>query len=218
MTAIVASHASGAVLTPPDTLIIDKKIANDTVIVFFLLVAALLRTYNYDSGVYEGVWRWSYQGKLLMNRNVKRWAQMSLCALFFTCMACQGGETQQADEVADVDKKSQAMNKSTQHVPPPEISMDQQIKGAVTDLAARTGVATDAITVREARAVQWSSGAMGCPKPGMNYTQALVPGVRLLLEAKGEVYYYHGRNGRKLFYCPAGRAQAPAYGQGLDVM
>ena len=133
-------------------------------------------------------------------------------------MACQGSEKQQADEMADVDKKSQAMNKDAPYVRSPEISMDQQIKGAVTDLVARTGVAADAITVREARSVQWSSGAMGCPKSSMNYTQALVPGVRLLLEAKGEVYYYHGRNGRKLFYCPAERAQAPAYGQGLDVM
>ena len=154
----------------------------------------------------------------MMNRNVKRWAQMSLYTLFFTCMACQGSEKQQADETADVDKKSQAMNKNAQHVRPPEISMDQQVKGAITDLAARIGVAEDTIKVKGARSVQWSSGAMGCPKPGMNYTQALVPGVRLLLEVKGEVYYYHGRNGRKLFYCPAGRAQAPAYGQGLGMM
>ena len=153
-----------------------------------------------------------------MNRNVKRWAQMSLCTLFFTCMACQGSEKQQAEEMADVDKKSQAMNKNAQHVRPPEISMDQQVKGAITDLATRIGVAEDTIKVKGARSVQWSSGAMGCPKPGMNYTQALVPGVRLLLEANGDVYYYHGRNGRKLFYCPAGRAQAPAYGQGLDIM
>lgn len=153
-----------------------------------------------------------------MKQNVTRWAHASLCTLFFACLACQDSEKQPTDEKTDVDRKPQAMNTNTQHVRPPQMSMDQQIKGAIEDLAARTGVAADAITVREAGAVQWRSGALGCPKPGMNYTQALVPGVRLLLEAKGEVYYYHGRNGRKLFYCPAGRAQAPASGQGLDIM
>jgi len=153
-----------------------------------------------------------------MNGNVRRWSQVGLWTLLFACMACQGGETQQADEVEGVDKESQTMNKNEQHVRPPEISMGQQIKGAVADLASRTGVDTEAITVREARAVQWGSGAMGCPKPGMNYTQALVPGMRLLLEANGTVYYYHGRKGRPLFNCPAERAQAPTYGQGMEVM
>lgn len=110
------------------------------------------------------------------------------------------------------------MTKGEQNTQPAEISMEQQIKMAIADLAIRVGVAAEDIIVREARSVQWSSGALGCPKPGMNYTQALVPGMRLLLETNGTVYYYHGRNGRDLFYCPAGRAQAPAYGPGLDVM
>lgn len=153
-----------------------------------------------------------------MNRKTKRLTQLSLCTLIFVCTACQSNESQQADEVKDANRKSQAEGKNDQHVRPAKLSMDQQIKAAITNLATRTGVAADAITVREAHAVRWSSGAMGCPKPGINYTQALVPGVRLLLEAKGEVYYYHGRNGRNLFYCPAGRARAPAYGQEPDVM
>jgi hypothetical protein len=153
-----------------------------------------------------------------MKRKTERLVQVSLLILIFTCSACHGSETQQAVEVESMDRKSQEMNENKQHTQPAEISMDRQIKDAIEDLATRVGVAADAITVREARSVQWRSGAMGCPKPGMNYTQALVPGVRLLLEANGTVYYYHGRNGRKLFYCPAERAQAPAYGPGLDVM
>ena len=153
-----------------------------------------------------------------MNRNAKRWVQVCLGALFFTCMACQGNGTQHAGDVEGVDKEPQTMNKNEQHVHPPENSMGQQIEGAMADLAARTGVAKDAITVIEARSVKWGSGAMGCPKPGMSYTQALVPGIRLLLQANETVYYYHGRKGSPLFICPAERAQAPSYGQEADVM
>ncbi len=101
---------------------------------------------------------------------------------------------------------------------PGDISTDQQIKDAVKDLATRINVAEDAITIKAARSVQWRSGALGCPKPGMNYTQALVPGMQLLLEANGTVYHYHGGTGKSLFYCPAERAEAPAYGQGQEVM
>src|SRR5687768_12109096 len=44
------------------------------------------------------------------------------------------------------------------------------------DAATRTGVARDAITVVEAEATTWPNGALGCPSPGVAYTQALVVG------------------------------------------
>ena len=110
------------------------------------------------------------------------------------------------------------MSERDKHVRPADISMDEQINGAMTDLATRIGVTEDSIRVKEARSVQWSSGAMGCPKPGMNYTQALVPGMLLLLEVNGTIYHYHGSDGRSLFHCPSDRVRAPAYGQGQEVM
>ena len=96
--------------------------------------------------------------------------------------------------------------------------LDQKVATAVADLAVRISVADDAITVREARAVNWGSSAVGCPKDGMNYTQAIVPGVLLLLEADGKIYRYHGGNRGQLFYCPDDRAEAPAYGPGQEFM
>ena len=153
-----------------------------------------------------------------MNQKTKRLTQRCLFTLIFACTACQNSETQEADNVEDADKKPVAVSEPDRHVRPAEISMEEQIKGALTDLAARTGVAEDTIKVREARSVQWGSGAMGCPKPGMNYTQALVPGVLLLLEVNGTIYHYHGKSGRSLFSCPAERVQAPVYGQGQEVM
>lgn len=153
-----------------------------------------------------------------MNRKTKRWTHLGLYTLILISSACQNHEPQEAAVVEVGDKNPNVTGKSNMGGAPEELSMDQQIKDAIADLAGRTGVAVDAITVKEARAVQWSSGAMGCPKPGMNYTQALVPGIRLLLEAEGTIYYYHGGRQTSLFNCPAERAEAPAYGPGQEIM
>lgn len=154
-----------------------------------------------------------------MNPHVKRWTQLSLCTFFLACTACeQNASLQAAGEVGGADNKTPAINTSEINTIPDDKTMDMQIADAVTDLAARISVATDAIAVKEARSVQWGSGAMGCPKPGMNYTQAIVPGVLLLLDVNETIYHYHGREGRSLFYCPAARVRAPAYGRGLEVM
>jgi len=72
---------------------------------------------------------------------------------------------------------------------------------AAADLAERLGVAVTEIIVNEVETVTWRTGALGCPQPGMSYTQALVPGVRLILEHGGDLYYYHGTSANDLFYC-----------------
>jgi hypothetical protein len=94
----------------------------------------------------------------------------------------------------------------------------EQVAFAISDLAQRTGLAEKAITVKEARSVTWGSAAVGCPREGMSYTQAIVPGVLLLLEASGTIFRYHGREGRQPFYCPDERADEPAYGPGKEFM
>lgn len=59
---------------------------------------------------------------------------------------------------------------------------------------------------------------MGCPEKGHEYTQAIVPGILILLEADGEIYRYHGRAGGNVFYCPNDRAKAPGFGPGEEFM
>lgn len=56
-----------------------------------------------------------------------------------------------------------------------------------TDLAER-GVTTDAIEVVSVRSVTWNDGSLGCPKPGRSYTQALVPGLQVIVSADGHHY------------------------------
>jgi hypothetical protein len=56
----------------------------------------------------------------------------------------------------------------------------------LADAAERTGVDVDDIEVVQAEAVTWSDGSLGCPEPGMVYTQALVDGYHVIVEAGGE--------------------------------
>lgn len=65
------------------------------------------------------------------------------------------------------------------------------VETAQRDLAARLGLAVDRIEVEDVEAVQWPDGAMGLPEPGMMYTQAIVPGYRVILAAQGRRFSYH---------------------------
>ncbi len=77
------------------------------------------------------------------------------------------------------------------------------------DLAKRLHLSPDQISLEQAVDVTWPDGAMGCPQPDSYYTQALVPGYRLIFNAGGNRHHYHGQHGKPPFYCPADRAGQP---------
>ncbi len=91
------------------------------------------------------------------------------------------------------------------NTPPPlagsgEVPADK-VAAAIADLARRTGADPAAITIVSAEAVTWNDGALGCPQPGMAYTQALVDGYRLILSLNGVTYAYHAAVRGDVFYC-----------------
>ncbi|GAB2650607.1 hypothetical protein [Kribbella swartbergensis] len=75
------------------------------------------------------------------------------------------------------------------------------VEQAKADLAKRLGVDAAQVTVISSTEVTWPDGSLGCPEPGMNYTQALVPGSRIILEAGGKQYHYHSGGTRPPFLC-----------------
>ena len=83
----------------------------------------------------------------------------------------------------------------------PPASDEFPIDLAVADLADRTGITADDITVVSAESVVWNDGSLGCPQPGESYTQALVPGYRIVLEADDTNFVYHGADGGDPFLC-----------------
>lgn len=78
---------------------------------------------------------------------------------------------------------------------------DDPLAQAVAALAEQTNVAPSEIDVVAYEQVTWRDGSLGCPQPGMMYTQALVDGYRIVLRALGKDVSYHGQTGKPPFRC-----------------
>lgn len=90
-------------------------------------------------------------------------------------------------------------------------------EAALVDASQRTGRPRSEWSVVSAEAVTWRNGALGCPQPGLLYTDALVPGYRIVIEGAGQRLDYHaGAQGAPLL-CPADRAEEPAPGESHGV-
>jgi hypothetical protein len=88
-----------------------------------------------------------------------------------------------------------------------EAALPRHIQAALADAARRTGIEVAALKVASAERVTWLDGSLGCPEPDVMYTQALVPGYRIRIEAGGETLDYHaGTRGAPLL-CPPAHAR-----------
>ena len=96
--------------------------------------------------------------------------------------------------------------------PPPAAGAELQtlVRAVSEDAARRSGLDASRVRVLEAGPVTWSDGALGCPAPGRFYTQALVPGFRVQVEAGGQRFDYHANARGEWSLCPADRARPPA--------
>ncbi len=77
--------------------------------------------------------------------------------------------------------------------------------------AAHSGVPIEQLEVIKADGVTWSDGSLGCPEPGMFYTQALVDGYWVIIGADGEELDYR-LNTRGFFRLCAGGGVPPGAG------
>jgi hypothetical protein len=85
----------------------------------------------------------------------------------------------------------------------------QSIVEAAKQDAVSHGVLAQAITVQSALRVTWRDGSLGCPVRQMQYTQALVPGWRVILRAGDQTFDYHAATNGQLLLCPPERATEP---------
>lgn len=94
--------------------------------------------------------------------------------------------------------------------PEPEDKASQAlISKARTDLAKRLAVEPDEIHFIKFKPVVWPDGGLGCPRPGMVYTQVQQDGVLIRFEVRGRRYDYHGGAGRDPFLCENPPADLP---------
>ena len=78
------------------------------------------------------------------------------------------------------------------------------LESILKDLSARSGVALDNISVFQAQELVWNDGSLGCPKPGVLYTHALVNGFQIILKIGDQMYDYHASESGYYFLCESG--------------
>ena len=83
---------------------------------------------------------------------------------------------------------------------------------AVDDLAARLDIDPGEITPLSGVLVVWSDSTLGCPQPGMQYTQVPVDGSVIELGTSGRVYRYHTGGSTTPFLCDQPLTQKPSSG------
>lgn len=91
---------------------------------------------------------------------------------------------------------------------PDGVAERPEVRDAVAAEAQRRGVDVSAVTIAGWADVTWPDGSLGCPEPGMMYTQALVPGHQLVLEVDGELASYHAARDEPFSYCASPTAPA----------
>jgi len=75
------------------------------------------------------------------------------------------------------------------------------VERARSHLAAALACAPADIAVAAVEPVVWNDGSLGCPKPGMFYTQATVPGFKVTFTYAGQRYRYHTDRRRNVVPC-----------------
>ena len=81
-------------------------------------------------------------------------------------------------------------------------ALAEMIEAALDDAANRSTTARADIRVLSEEAVTWSDGSIGCPKPGMMYTQVLTPGYHVVVEAEDAEYDYRASaKGGRVRWC-----------------
>ena len=89
---------------------------------------------------------------------------------------------------------------------PPATSGGSSLPASITDpivadAATSLGVEPSAVTIVEAKTESFSDGSLGCPEPGMMYTQAIVDGYQVIVEANGTQLDYRGSAPGKFRIC-----------------
>ena len=97
--------------------------------------------------------------------------------------------------------------------PPVDAPADAQtvLSAVMNDAARRSGVPVARLRASAVQAVTWPDGALGCPLPDRAYTQALVPGWRIVVAVPDAppLTYHASRRGAWVWCAKPGAPLAP---------
>jgi hypothetical protein len=78
---------------------------------------------------------------------------------------------------------------------------EEVLNPIMADVTERAGAEPAEIEVARSQSVTWNDGSLGCPKPGMFYTQALVDGYWVVLSYQGQEFDYRVNDRGAFFLC-----------------
>jgi hypothetical protein len=81
----------------------------------------------------------------------------------------------------------------------------QILEPILKEAASLASVPREQLVIERAERVVWNDGSLGCPEPGMMYTQALVNGYWVVIGAAGQTYDFRVGRGGSFRLCPPGR-------------
>jgi len=83
-------------------------------------------------------------------------------------------------------------------------------ESVLAEAARLSGDPADEIATVRAEPAVWPDGSLGCPRPDEMYTQALVDGYWVVLEADGVPYDFRVRSDGTFKLCPQSESTDPA--------
>ena len=122
-----------------------------------------------------------------------------------------GAVTMPAETMYAMQTQPDDMPRDPPLLDPASSEAQKLIEKATADLAQRLSIPASQINTREIRGVFWPDDSLGCPQPGVTYTQAPAPGYLIILESNGGGFEYHANLHDYVFYCenPTPPFQAP---------
>ncbi len=94
--------------------------------------------------------------------------------------------------------------------PPMQSNIPKEILEPVLNKAAELAkISREQLVIVRAEPAVWNDGSLGCPEPGMQYTQALVNGYWIVIKAAGQTYDFRMGRGGNFQLCPEGRGRPP---------
>jgi hypothetical protein len=81
--------------------------------------------------------------------------------------------------------------------PDPQPSVD----AALSDAAAHLGVSPAALHVDQVEPREWGDSSLGCPKPGLMYSQIVTPGLLIVISGAGKQLEYHSDTRGRVVLC-----------------
>jgi hypothetical protein len=89
---------------------------------------------------------------------------------------------------------------------------DAILATAITEAAREASVAPVSVVIVSAEPQTWNDGALGCPKPGLAYTQSIVEGYHVVLSAGDRTLDYRFGHGADPVLCVTGAPGKSGYG------